>query len=169
MSAINKKPRRGVTLIEIMVATVVILVAVIGAIGYRYYSALDARKAKVHVTAARLNSMLLESWKASGGVSGPSAAYDPLDIMIGANITISASKSQGPLVPAGFNEFGKYTVVVDGATYYATLSHKDEAVEDLRLLNVCVGWPQKYPTGPYLTADNYAIGRSVKMTTKVPL
>jgi type II secretory pathway pseudopilin PulG len=60
----------GLTLVEVMVAIVVVVIAVIGATGYQYHSVLDARKADVQITAARLSSMLLYDWKGSGGGSG---------------------------------------------------------------------------------------------------
>lgn len=69
----------GLTLVEVMVAIVVIMIAVIGAMGYQYHSALDARKADVQITAARLGSMLLYDWKGSGGYSGYSN-YDVNDL-----------------------------------------------------------------------------------------
>ncbi len=60
----------GLTLVEVMVAIVIVVIAVIGATGYQYHSVLDARKADVQITAARLSSMLLYDWKGSGGGSG---------------------------------------------------------------------------------------------------
>jgi type II secretory pathway pseudopilin PulG len=74
----------AVTLIEVMVAIIIMSVAVLGASGFRYYAAMDARKADVQVTAARLASLLLSGWKGSGGYSGYSkydfiGGVDPLD------------------------------------------------------------------------------------------
>lgn len=68
----------GITLVEIMVTTVIIAVAVIGAAGYRYHSTLNARKADVQITAARLALLMLDSWKGQGGYSGYSK-YDLID------------------------------------------------------------------------------------------
>ena len=74
----------GITLIEVMVTIVIISIAVIGAAGYRYHSALNARKANVQITAARIALLMLESWKGQGGYSGYSKygleeGTDPLD------------------------------------------------------------------------------------------
>ncbi len=74
----------AVTLIEIMVAILILSIAVLGASGFRYYTAMDARKADVQITAARLASLILYGWKGSGGYSGYSkydliGGVDPLD------------------------------------------------------------------------------------------
>jgi len=183
MSDERKKRTGGVTLVEIMVAVVVTLVAIIGAMGYRYYSILDARKAKVQVTAARLGSVLLESWRSSGGHSEPGDLFDPLSYL-GYDLKslsldssglvyygqwdtlpmVIAKSGGGPAVPAGFDGFGTYSVIVDGATYYLTLSYDDDTVNTLRALNVCVAWPRDYPSGAYSASDE-----SVSATTKVQI
>ena len=63
----------GLTLIEVMVAVGVIAFAVVGGMGLRYYSSLDARKADVYVSASRVGWMLLEQWRAHEGA----ADFDP--------------------------------------------------------------------------------------------
>ncbi len=42
------------SLIEIMLATLLLMIVVIGTSGYRYYSTLDVRKASKHETASRI-------------------------------------------------------------------------------------------------------------------
>ena len=183
MSGKRKKSRVGVTLVEIMVAVFVTLVAIIGAMGYRYYSILDARKAKVQVTAVRLGSVLLESWRSSGGHSEPGDVFDPLSYL-GYDLkslsldssglvyygewdtlpVVIAKSGGGPAVPAGFDGFGTYSVIVDGATYYVTLAYDDDTVNSLRALNACVAWPRGYPSGAYSVSDEW-----VSLTTKVQI
>ncbi len=68
----------AVTLIEVMVAIVILSVTVLGTSGFRYYAAMDARKADVQITAARLASHLLNGWKGVGGYSAYSI-YELLD------------------------------------------------------------------------------------------
>ena len=157
----------GVTLIEIMVAMVVTLVAIIGAIGYRYYSILDARKAKVQITAARLGSVLLENWKGAGAHSEPDNDFDPQDLAYGESgmYTIIVSPSNtGPPVPDELSGFGAYAIIIDGVTYYVTLSYQDDALSKVRVLNTCVAWPYDYPSGAYSITD-----QSIKLTTKAKL
>ena len=70
MTVKRLKSAAGITLIEVMVTIVVISIAVVGAAGYRYHSALNARRANVQITAARIALLMLESWKGQGGYSG---------------------------------------------------------------------------------------------------
>jgi hypothetical protein len=71
------------TLIEIIIAILILSIAALSTSGFRYHSALNARKADVQLTAARLASLILSSWKGCGGYSGYSKydllGYDPLD------------------------------------------------------------------------------------------
>lgn len=157
MKIIHERKNGGLTLIEIMVSIIIIIIGVIGAMGYRYYCALDARRADVQVTAARLGSMLLESWKAAGGYSpsDPMNNYNPVDLAYFPEVTISTSGSTGP---GGFNDvFGKYLVVANRVNYYATLSYQDVTGEP-KVLNVCVAW---MPRNQTWDASEY---QSVKLT-----
>jgi len=78
--------RRGITLIEVMIATVVISIAATGALSYHYHGAKQVRLARDYVGAVRIGRYLLEDWKANGGVasygSGASGAYSPVDLNI---------------------------------------------------------------------------------------
>ena len=64
----DKQPKSsaGVTLIEVMAATVILTITVLGATGYRYYSALDARKAAKQSSGARIALLLCENWRGRG-------------------------------------------------------------------------------------------------------
>jgi hypothetical protein len=69
------RPRAGAmaaapatTLVDVMVAIAILAVAAIGATGYRYCAAGQLRKAEARITAARLALMLLNNWKAAGGI-----------------------------------------------------------------------------------------------------
>ena len=63
------------TLIEIITAILILSIAALSTSGFRYYSALNTRKADVQLTAARVASLILSTWKGSGGYSGYSK-YD---------------------------------------------------------------------------------------------
>jgi hypothetical protein len=160
----EQRKLKGVTLVEIMVAVFVTLVAIIGAMGYRYYSILDARKAKVQITASRLGSMLLEDWRGTGGRSEPDDEFNPQNLAYGSVTALTTKGVAGPAVPDGFSSFGVYAIIVDGATYYVTLSYKDEAANGLRVLNGCVAWPYQYPKGPFSGE-----ARFIRLGTKVNL
>ena len=132
--------RRGVSLVGTMIAVVILLVALIGTSSFRYYAALDARKADAQTTAARIALMLCESWR---GIRGDET-YDPT-AHLGSDMDITASG--GPGKPEDFTLLGSYTVVLDDAdpdsvNYYTTLSYKD-VQPGLRALNVVVAWAQR--------------------------
>jgi len=118
-----------------MIATVIILVALIGTSNFRYYSTLDAQKAAAKITASRIGLMLCENWRGIGGIE----TYDPTT-SLGSDLTITTST--GPAEPADFTLLGSYTITLNGANYYITLSWKDVST-GLRALNVVVAWAQR--------------------------
>ena len=61
MRKTGKNPIYGLTLVETLIAVIIIVIAVLGSVLYRYHSALAARKADVNMTAARLSLLLLIS------------------------------------------------------------------------------------------------------------
>ena len=80
---INKSSScRGVSLVDVMVALAILSVGVIAATNYRYYAALDARKATMHTAASRIGQMLCESWE---GVEGAETYYPT--IYLSSNLT----------------------------------------------------------------------------------
>ncbi len=127
--------RRGFSLVSVMIATVIILVALIGTSNFRYYSTLDAQKAAAKITASRIGLMLCENWRGIGGIE----TYDPTT-SLGSDLTITTST--GPAEPADFTLLGSYTITLNGANYYITLSWKDVST-GLRALNVVVAWAQR--------------------------
>jgi len=135
--------RPAISIIEIMMFIAVMSIAVIGASGYRYFSALQIRWSDSQITAGRIASQLCESWKGQGGGSG---AYNPLtDPGIGLNIT-DASSSLAPQPPADFTlleDGGHYKVVLGNRTYYSSMSYKiiNNVNGNLETLSVIVTWP----------------------------
>ena len=149
--------RSGISLIETMNAVVILLIAVIGASGYRYCSTLDARKADAYVGSARIGYLLSESWR---GLQG-SETYDPA-AHLGAGLTITTS--EGPDAPNGFTELESYEVVLNDVVYYATLSWKNLS-SDLRALNVVLIWAQRSQGEEQNEIDE--ADRSFELTTYV--
>ena len=146
--------RPGLSLIEIVVTIVILVIIVIGTSGYRYHTALNARKADVGITATRIASLLLNSWKGLSGTSGysfynldGSGGHDSMYTNFSEGLEIYTN-SPGPDVGTGFNELDTtsdtfYRIVINNVNYYTTLSYKDE-IDKPRLLNVCVGWMNDY-------------------------
>ncbi|MCK4752338.1 MAG: prepilin-type N-terminal cleavage/methylation domain-containing protein [Planctomycetes bacterium] len=149
---------RGVTLVEIMIAILILTVAVIGASGFRYHTMLDARKADAQVTAARTGLLLCESWR---GLNG-SDTFDPVT-RFSSDLNIQVA-SQGPSLPTGFTELGRYRIIIDGLCCWATLSWSDVS-PGLRTLNVVIGYEQRNSgTQLFTQAD-----RTFKMTVYVKI
>lgn len=152
------------TFVEVMVAVLVLSIALLGAMAYRYYSAADAKRADVHTTAARLASMLLEDWKADWqSADDPQAdsTYNPeekFDSDI--NITFSITDTSSGLdKPSGFDMHGNGTIIADNVTYYVTLSYYTPDTTP-RILNVRIGWKTNYQAGTISSTDPF-----VELTT----
>lgn len=135
-SAKRLKSVTGFTLIEVMVATVILLVVVLGNSGYRYYAALDARKAAMRNNAAGIALLLCENWR---GVQGTNT-YDPTAYFT-SDLSITAITLPSELVYEGFTPLGAYKVVSNGVNYYPVLLWKDVST-GFRALNIVVYWSQ---------------------------
>lgn len=161
MTAKRRKSARAFTLVEVMGAILILLVAALGASAYRYHAALDTRKAAAHAGAARVCLLLCESWRGVKGIE----TYNPTT-HFGSDLAITTITETGGLEyqykGAGFTLLGGYTVVANGIDYYALLSWKDIGT-GLRALNVVVAWS---PVGQSsTTVDYYAYKNSFKLTT----
>jgi hypothetical protein len=142
---------KGISLVEIMVSITALSVALIGASSFRYYSALDARRANIQTGGIRVGLLLCETWK---GVKG-GGDYDPVTCFsselatVDAAIDVSSNEAiTNAIVAEGFTILGTYTIVANNVTYYAVLSWKDISAE-LRALNVGIVWE---PRGKEITS-----------------
>ncbi len=140
MIAKKSKFNSAFTLIEVMIAILILSVAVIGTSGYRYHAALDARKAAMQRNAARIGLLFCETWRDG---SDPNA-FDPTQLTTSdPNSTLLIETAdQGPAVPEGFTLLETYRTTLDSVNYYTTLSWNDVS-PGLRALNVSVAWDQR--------------------------
>lgn len=120
----------GMTLIEVMVAMVVLAIAAIGALGYQYHAARHGNIAKLEMIATRTAQLLLEDWKSTGGDEN----YDPSTLGLGFHKT------------SGEN---LYRITVDDLPIYVELSHRDVAHDSvaavtLRQISVITRWRRDY-------------------------
>jgi prepilin-type N-terminal cleavage/methylation domain-containing protein len=127
--------RKGLTLLEALIAIVIIAVMALGSLSYQYLGAQHIRIADAQLTATRIGQMVLEDWKSRGAASG----YDPTTI----NTALDAA------IGAGFTQTtGYYVITVDGLTLYidrpltATVAANDPAGYAGRLyqIGVTVRW-----------------------------
>lgn len=133
-----KRPKyeTGLTLVEVLISGVILMIAILGTVAFRYNAALGARKADLHVAAARTALLLCEGWRATDDPN----TFDPTQLADSPDLMITAAK-KGPPVPPGFNSLGSYKIVADEVRYWATLSWKYAAPgSSLRALNVVVVW-----------------------------
>lgn len=161
MTVKQLKSAAGFTLVEVMAAILILLVAVIGASGFRYYAALDCRRAAMQTTGARVGLLLCENWR---GLSDPNT-FDPV-AHFGSELAITTVAETSMLEyhykSADFTLLGAYRVTANSISYYAVLSWKNVG-SGLRALNVVVVWPlQGQIDSDYL--DYYAC-KSFKLTT----
>ncbi len=124
----------GFCLVETMTTAVVLVVAVLGISGYRYYAAMDCRKAETDATAGRIAALLSESWQGMEGT----LSYDPTTH---GSSYLTVSSSAGPAKPADFTWLTSFKAVSNDYEYYVTLSYKNIS-PGLRALNVLVAWSQ---------------------------
>jgi len=135
MTAKRLKSKAGFTFVEILLATVVLLIAILGASAFRYNAALSARQADAQMTAARTALLLCESWRGVGG----STTYDPV-ASLGSELVIEHA-DQGPTKPDDFGSLGRYRITTDGVEYYAALAWRNVS-PGLRALHIAVAWGQ---------------------------
>lgn len=150
----------GLTFIEIMIATVILLIAIIGTSAFRYTTAMNARKADAQATAARVGLLLCEGWR---GASDP-CSFDPTALGTGALALSLADEGThvGYATPDGFTLLGVYEATAEQVDYYAVLSWNDVST-GLKALNVVVLWNQRGSEA----VDGVYPDKSFKLTTYV--
>lgn len=156
MTVKRRKSENAFTLIEVMIATVIIVIAVMGTSAFRYNTILFAKQTDVEMTAARTALLLCEGWRGDEG----SQNYDPTTYST-TDLKIKW-KGHGPDAPSGFNTLGRFEIEVDDNYYWATLSWNDIS-SGLRALNVVVKWEHR-------SNGNKAYGqadKSLELTTYV--
>ena len=63
----GRRRSRGMTLVEVVLACVVVAIGVVGGLSYGYHGAVQTQHARTHASAVRVGYYLLEDWKANGG------------------------------------------------------------------------------------------------------
>lgn len=127
------RTNKGFTLIDVLLSVVILIIAISGAIQFRYHAAIQTRKAKMRTGAAELAQTLVETWRAEGGADtfDSAAHYSP---------AITITPASGPAKPSDYNLLGSYAIKWADYDYTATLSSKDIG-NGLKALNVIVAWP----------------------------
>lgn len=94
----------AMTLVEVMLAMVILIIAATGALSFEYHTARHAKIARAQICATRTARLLLEDWMSTGG----SIEYDPTALEL------------------GFSADGDvYAITVDRVPMLVTLAWKD--------------------------------------------
>jgi Tfp pilus assembly protein PilV len=121
---------RGISITEIMVASVVVVITALGALSYQYFGARQVRIAQTELAAARVGQLILEDWKSTGGED--LLSYDATELGLGFETPTEAGSWD-------------YAITVDGVRLYIWMSQSDVAQDDfagvtLRQISVTVKW-----------------------------
>ncbi|MEN6426403.1 MAG: hypothetical protein ABFE13_13665 [Phycisphaerales bacterium] len=100
---------RGFSLVEQVVAGVVLAIAALGALQYEAFAAGQARIARVQTAAARAAQLLIEDWKSTAG----SDQYDPS--------TLGLGFSHAGAAPTDFTTATGLGAMLNGAVYGTTV------------------------------------------------
>lgn len=162
MDAKRPKFAAAVTLIEIMVAMVVLAIATLGALSYQYHAARHARIARAQIAATRAAQLLLEDWKSTGG----SKEYNPTILAVGFSSPLPIPTkwtSMSSLLWAEPLNRAVYPITVDEIPMLAVLRWKDVAYDStaevrLRQLDVTIrfGTVDQLENIPPVTLTTYA-------------
>lgn len=137
----------AITLIEVMIATAILVITTSGALSYQYHAARDAQIARAHIAATRTAQLLLEDWMSTGG----SREYDPSTLGLGFSPTISVpshfSLGQGGGLGNPIHD-AVHSITVDDIPMLVMLTWRDiaqdaEAQVILRQLGVIVEFSEE--------------------------
>lgn len=146
-SGARARTAAGVTLVELVVATLILAVASLGALTYQYHAVKRAKTARSEITAAQLAQLLVEDWKSNGG----SEFYDALELDLGLESTGTENEYKITL-----NEFPMRVRL-----WYNDVDADAAAGVTLREIRVTITWRRDYqdltPGGsdPIFTATTY--------------
>ena len=146
----GQKGRIGFTLIECMIAIVVMMIVMVAIMTFRYYTVICAERAENQLMAARSAYLLSEAWRGQKG----DLLFDPTEQDFDSDFQIevltepsfavmdTAGSYSGILQnPIMLKMLGSYRVQIDGKEFTANLLYGDVAgVQNLRSLHVLIDW-----------------------------
>lgn len=150
---LRRRRRGGFSLIEGVVAMLVLLVLVTATVGYSSYSARQVYKAQAQETAGRLARLLLEGCKGSPDPS----SYDPVD-QFSDDLEISrvrfSFQTMGLFLALSWSShlLGVYEVDTPQATYYLALSREPADADTPEQYQVQMIWRSDLRDDSYWTS-----------------
>jgi len=126
----ERRQPAGVTLLELVIATLILSIASVGALTYQYHAAKRAHSAQAELTAAQLAQLVIDDWKSTGG----DEFYDPADLDLGLE-ELSNSRI--------------YRIRLNDFPMRVGLEHNDVEIDEaagvtLREIRVVVRWRRDY-------------------------
>lgn len=129
----------GFSLLETVIAIVILTILSIGTLGYHYLASRMASRANAELTAARTARFILDNWKKTGG----DEHFNLQDLN------------------AGFNRIGnsnQYTVTINRLPMTAEVSWKDIdenrlSMTQIRQIQVTIRWKSDYSQGSMTAGD----------------
>ncbi len=146
----SAKHRRGFSLIECMLAGVVILGVIVAMMTFRYTAVAHAEQAENQLLAARSANLLSEAWRGQRAdtdfdplLHGFHADFqiEPADVIAFPGSAPAGSRLADLQSQAGLSLLGSYRMIIDGKEFYAQLLYGSLAgVDHLRAIHVLVVW-----------------------------
>ena len=137
----HRRQRRDAafTMIELIVASLILGVASVGALGYQYYARQMSLRAKAEITAARTARLVLDNWKKTGG----DAAFDLVSLKIGFSKLLDSPD---------------YRITIDGLPMTVRLDWQNiqqdaDAMVTLRQIKTTVRWRRDRTDGELRNID----------------
>ena len=146
MTVRRTRIRSAFTLVEAMLAAVILIIAVLGTSLFRYTTVLSAKEADRKISAAQTALLLCENWR---GVKG-AETYLPT-VSLGAELTISETSLSdigagsdviAEALDEDYSTLGVYTITSGDQDRHAVLMFKDVS-DNLRSLNVTILSPRR--------------------------
>jgi hypothetical protein len=134
----RRRCETGLSLVEVAVASAILVVAALGCLRCQYYAAGHGDVAGAETAAARLAQVFLVDWKSTGGATD----YDPMDLNLGLSGPIAVP--QDFVCPSGLGAIlnnAVYAITLNGTPIQMMLKYTDvtqdtQATATLRQLAV---------------------------------
>ena len=139
-----KQPCKGLSLVDGVLAILLLAILVLGTSSFRYHSVNNLQKADFQDSASRTAELLCQSWKGVIGIE----SFDPM-ALLGTAVNIVEAEGisdTDPLWPAGFTLVETFKITMNSAPYYVALGYRDIQT-GLRALTIIVSWAQRVPSG----------------------